>query len=105
MKPCDNCTNKGKLLGLTKATYCENCIHGATFLRDLYMPMTTIDQMKARILAQATVQPLSDFDELVEFAKQSRRLSARLTTNWFLYGKRGVTIKFNRYNPFEEHSA
>jgi hypothetical protein len=64
--------------------------------------MTTIDQMKARILAQATVQPLLDFDELAE---QSRRLTAKMTINWFLYGKRGITIKFNRYNPFEEPLA
>lgn len=60
---------------------------------------TSIDQLKANILARATLLPELD---CIDLARQSRMFTARLTVNWFLYGKRGITLKFNRYNPFME---
>ena len=59
--------------------------------------MIKIEQMKARILAHAATQQLLEEETM---RQQARRFNAKLTINWFLYGKRGIKLKFKRYNPY-----
>ena len=102
MKPCDNCTNKGKLLGLTKATYCENCIHGATFLRDLYMPKPITDQALNVIISLKFKEPMASQEAATLVGKIQEMLLADADF-WRQYPST-ITTEFY-HEPSKELSA